>query len=54
MTHEEMVDALVADMENWDNESILDYALSAYRSDLEGHEGVLIQTYYDDVLGEKE
>ena len=48
-----MIDALIADMESWDNDSLLNWALATYRMDLECSEDNEIELKYQERIGDK-
>ena len=53
MKMEAMIDAIVTDMEeNWDNDSVLTYAMTAYRGSLEGLSNSDVQHIHDKIIGE--
>lgn len=52
MTHSERIDALVGDMENWESDSVLDWALAQYRENLEDDEEVSVLIQYTQAFGD--
>ena len=46
-----MIDELVADMEDWDNDNILGWAQRKYREELELMPPQRVRQIYDNVLG---
>lgn len=52
MTNQQRINALVSDMENWDNDNVLDWALAQYRENLEDDEEISVLIQYTQVFGE--
>lgn len=52
MTNNERIDALIENMEDWDNDSVLDWALDQYRKNLEDTEEVSVLIQYTQCFGE--
>ncbi len=53
MTHEERINALVADMENWEPDAVLDWALTQYRENLEDDEKISVLIQYTQAFGDQ-
>lgn len=52
MTNLERIDALVADMESWEPDDVLDWALAQYRENLEDDEEVSVLIQYTQAFGD--